>query len=192
MRRLILRRSVSSWVSPGPRVPMPAAQLAHRLALAGEPRQLILELRQLHLQLAFASPRMACKDVQDQLRPVDDAGRTAGLPGCASARVSGRDRTAPGRHRRLRPLLRSRRSYRSRSASPHPGARGAARWWPQPRRPRSAPALRTPPATPRGRASRNCCLVLGQPLPRPAAQPTASPCAQPRSACGVHRQTPGR
>ena len=47
-----------------------AAQLRHGLALAREPRQHVLELRPLHLQLALAGPRVACKNVQDQLRPV--------------------------------------------------------------------------------------------------------------------------
>jgi hypothetical protein len=49
MRRLILRRS-------------------------GQSRQLILQLRQLHLQLTFAGTRVPGEDIQDQLRPVDNSG----------------------------------------------------------------------------------------------------------------------
>jgi hypothetical protein len=42
-----------------------AAQLRHCLAAAGKPRQLVLQLRQLNLQLALAGARVAGKDVQD-------------------------------------------------------------------------------------------------------------------------------
>ena len=50
-----------------------AAQLRHRFALAAQPRQHVLQLRQLHLQLAFAGAGVAGKDVQNQLRPVQHA-----------------------------------------------------------------------------------------------------------------------
>ncbi len=56
-----------------------AAQLRHGLALAGQPRQHVLKLRQLHLQLAFAGAGMARKDIQNQLRPVQHAARQCGL-----------------------------------------------------------------------------------------------------------------
>ncbi len=52
-----------------------AAQLRHRFAPPGQPRQHVLKLRQLHLQLALAGPRMARKNVQDQLRPVQHPAR---------------------------------------------------------------------------------------------------------------------
>ena len=50
-----------------------AAELRHLRAASGEPRQQIFELRQLHLQAALTRARMAGKDVQDELRAVDDA-----------------------------------------------------------------------------------------------------------------------
>ncbi len=52
-----------------------SAQLRHGLAATGEPRELILKLRQLDLQLALAGAGMTGKDVQDELRPVDDPAR---------------------------------------------------------------------------------------------------------------------
>ena len=56
-----------------------AAQLRHCLALAGEPRQHVLKLRQLDLQLAFAGARVAGKDVQNELRPVENPAGKLGL-----------------------------------------------------------------------------------------------------------------
>ena len=50
-----------------------AAQLRHGFAASGQPRQHVLKLRQLHLQLAFARARVAGKDVEDQLRSVEHA-----------------------------------------------------------------------------------------------------------------------
>ena len=73
MRRLICRRSVSSLVSPGPRVPMPPPNCDMALPLPAQPRQQVLQLRQLHLQLALAGARVAGKNVQNQLRPVQHA-----------------------------------------------------------------------------------------------------------------------
>ena len=48
-----------------------AAEPRQRVARADEPRQQVLQLRELHLQLAFARPRAAREDVEDQLRTVD-------------------------------------------------------------------------------------------------------------------------
>ena len=56
-----------------------AAQLRHRLALAAQPRQHVLQLRQLHLQLPFAGACMAGEDVQNQLRSVQYAARQCGF-----------------------------------------------------------------------------------------------------------------
>jgi hypothetical protein len=38
-------------------------------------RKVVLELRELDLQLALGAPRMLREDVEDQLRPVDDTRR---------------------------------------------------------------------------------------------------------------------
>ncbi len=51
-----------------------AAQLRHFHAPSGQSRQHIFELRQFHLQLAFTGSGMAREDIQNQLRPIDDAG----------------------------------------------------------------------------------------------------------------------
>ena len=72
MRVRMRRRSVSSLVSPGPRVPMPPPSRDSAVAGADEPRQQVLQLRELDLQLAFARPRAAREDVEDQLRAIDD------------------------------------------------------------------------------------------------------------------------
>ncbi len=50
-----------------------AAELRHLDAPATQPRQHVLKLCQLHLQLTFTGARVLGKDVQDELRPVDHA-----------------------------------------------------------------------------------------------------------------------
>ena len=47
-----------------------AAQLRHRCAPSRQPRQHVFQLRQLHLQLAFARACMTGKNIQDQLRAI--------------------------------------------------------------------------------------------------------------------------
>ena len=53
MRSRMWRRSVSSFVSPGPRVPMPPPRRDRLLPMPAEPGQQILVLGQLHLQAAL-------------------------------------------------------------------------------------------------------------------------------------------
>ena len=72
MRRLILRRSVSSCVSPGTAGSDAAAKLRHGATAFGEAGQLVFELREFYLELAFAGLGMAGEDVEDELRTVDD------------------------------------------------------------------------------------------------------------------------
>ena len=48
-----------------------AAQPRHRRAVPGQPRQQIVQLRQLHLQLAFPRARPPRENIQDQLGPVE-------------------------------------------------------------------------------------------------------------------------
>ena len=64
----------------GPARPDSRAERAHAAAEALEvlphaahPWEVVLELRQLDLKLALGAPRMLGEDVEDQLRPVDDA-----------------------------------------------------------------------------------------------------------------------
>jgi hypothetical protein len=57
-----------------PARPDAPAQPRHLDAMPGEARQPVVQLRQLHLQAAFARPRARCKDVQNELGPVDDLG----------------------------------------------------------------------------------------------------------------------
>ena len=72
MRVRMRRRSVSSFVSPGPCVPMPPPSRDSAAPDADEPRQQVFQLRELDLQLAFARPRAAREDVEDELRAIDD------------------------------------------------------------------------------------------------------------------------
>ena len=55
----------------GPAAADAAGQARHHRALLVEPRERVLELRQLDLQLAVAAPRALCEDVEDELRAVD-------------------------------------------------------------------------------------------------------------------------
>ena len=48
-----------------------ASKLRHFHAASSQPRQQVLQLRQLHLQLAFTTAGMAGKDVEDELRTID-------------------------------------------------------------------------------------------------------------------------
>ena len=73
MRRRARRRSVSSCDSPGPRVPTPAAEALEVLPHAPHARQVVLELRQLDLELPLGAHGVLGEDVEDQLRAVDHA-----------------------------------------------------------------------------------------------------------------------
>ena len=42
---------------------------------SGETRELVLELGEFHLQLAFAGPGVAREDIEDQLRSIDHVAR---------------------------------------------------------------------------------------------------------------------
>ena len=69
------RRSVSICVSPGPRVPIPPS-IARPEPLevrpqAAHPREVVLELRELDLELALGAVRVRGEDVEDDRRAVD-------------------------------------------------------------------------------------------------------------------------
>ena len=69
-------RSTLSFASPGPRPPLPpASRDSETSARLREPRQQVLELRQLHLDVAVARGRMLREDVEDGLRAVYARGR---------------------------------------------------------------------------------------------------------------------
>ena len=51
-----------------------AAEALEVLPHPAHPRQVVLQLRQLDLELSLGALRMLGEDVEDQLRPVDDAG----------------------------------------------------------------------------------------------------------------------
>jgi hypothetical protein len=55
-----------------PSGPDATAEPRHRRAMPCQPRQQVIQLCQFHLQLAFARPRPARENIQDQLRPVQD------------------------------------------------------------------------------------------------------------------------
>ena len=82
MRVRIRRRSVSSFVSPGPRVPMPPPSRDSAAPAPTSRGSRIFQLRQLDLQLAFARPRAPREDVENELRAIDDlaADRFLDLP----------------------------------------------------------------------------------------------------------------
>ena len=92
MRWRMRRRSVSSLVSPGPRVPMPPPSRDSAVAGADQARQQVLQLRELDLQLAFARPRAPREDVEDELRAIDDLALEALLEVAAAAPASARCR----------------------------------------------------------------------------------------------------
>ena len=90
MRWRMRRRSVSSFVSPGPRVPMPPPSRDRPRRAADQPRQQVLELRQLDLELALhvcAPARRRCRgSAASDRRPCGRAAlRSAGAaPGPSS------------------------------------------------------------------------------------------------------------
>ena len=69
-----------------------AAETRQRGAGSGEPRQQVVELRQLDLPLAFARARAARKDVEDQLRAIDDLAIELAPRADGAAPASARDR----------------------------------------------------------------------------------------------------
>ncbi len=71
MRARMRRRSYSNCCSPGPRVPMPPPSRESSTAASAQPRQQVVQLGQFHLQLSFAAPGAAGKNIQNQLGPVD-------------------------------------------------------------------------------------------------------------------------
>ena len=56
-----------------------AAQLGHGFAAPGQPRQHVFKLRQLDLELAFASAGVTGEDVQNQLGAIEHPARQRGL-----------------------------------------------------------------------------------------------------------------
>ena len=83
-----------------------AAQPRQRGAGADEPRQQVLELRELDLPLAFARARAPGEDVEDELRPVDDLALELVFE---LAQLRGRQLVVED-HRRRRRLRRRRRA----------------------------------------------------------------------------------
>ena len=75
MRRSSRRRSTSSWVSPGPRVPMPPGLLGELASPAAQTGQAVAQQSQLHLGLAFEAAGVLGEDVEDDGGAVD--GRAA-------------------------------------------------------------------------------------------------------------------
>ena len=72
MRRRAMRRSLSSCDSPGSARPDAAAEALEVLPHAPHARQVVLELRELDLQLALGADGVLGEDVEDQLGAVDD------------------------------------------------------------------------------------------------------------------------
>ena len=68
----MIRRSVSSWLSPGPRVPIPPPVRDQVGPQPGQARQLVLELGELDLEAALVGLGVEREDVEDQPAAVDD------------------------------------------------------------------------------------------------------------------------
>ena len=68
----MIRRSVSSWLSPGPRVPIPPPVRLQVRPQPGQARQLVLELGELDLEPALVGLGVEGEDVEDQPAAVDD------------------------------------------------------------------------------------------------------------------------
>ena len=68
----MIRRSVSSWLSPGPRVPIPPPGPRQVGPQPGQARQLVLELGELDLEPALVGLGVEREDVEDQPAAVDD------------------------------------------------------------------------------------------------------------------------
>ncbi len=71
MRCRMRRRSVSSLVSPGPRVPMPPPRRESSTPRPESARQEVVELGQLDLEAPLAGARAAGEDVEDELGAVE-------------------------------------------------------------------------------------------------------------------------
>ena len=65
-----------------------AAKLRHSASASGEAGQLVFELREFYLELAFAGLGMAREDIENELRTVDDV---AGKPGFDVAELRRRE-----------------------------------------------------------------------------------------------------
>ena len=63
--------SCSAARSTGATAAALAAETRHRRSLSRQTGQHVIQLRQFHLQLAFAAPRMTGENIQNQLRAVD-------------------------------------------------------------------------------------------------------------------------
>ena len=73
MRSRARRRSLSNWVSPGPRVPTPPPSMRDRCDhICFETRQRVFQLGQFHLQLGLGRAGTGGEDVKDQFAAVDD------------------------------------------------------------------------------------------------------------------------
>ena len=68
----MIRRSVSSWLSPGPRVPIPPPVRDRWVHSLRQARQLVLELGELDLEAALVGLGVQREDVEDQPAAVDD------------------------------------------------------------------------------------------------------------------------
>ncbi len=99
IRRRIRRRSTSSCVSPGPRVPMPPPCWLSCVPAAAQARQPVAELRELDLHHALLARRVLGEDVEDQRDAIDDVDLEQLLE---VALLRGRELVVEDRRRRCR------------------------------------------------------------------------------------------
>ena len=98
-----------------------AAQARQPVAAADQPRQQVLQLRQLDLQLALAGPRPPREDVEDELGAIDRPSARGAIQIGAAAPASARCRRRRGRRRSRRTPCRARRACRCRGTWPASG-----------------------------------------------------------------------
>ena len=112
---------------------------------AGQPRQQVLELRELDLRARLARARVQGEDVEDQARAGRGRARPRPRPsrGCAPGRARARRRRRPASPARRAPPRRSPRPRPCRCRSPDPGRRAPSR----------SGATTTPPAVSTSRSS---------------------------------------
>ena len=187
------RRSVSSLVSPGPRVPMPPPSRDSAAPAPTSRGSRYLQLRELDLQLAFPRARAPREDVENELGAIDDlpADLLFDVPQLRRRQLVVEDDDVDARSRRTTPRASAtcpRRETSTDRASAAPAARAA-----RPRRrrlPRGRPARRAS-ARLRGGARGRRSGRRAPPVPSRlrAAECDASPCLNvvPRDRSGAHQ-----
>ena len=145
---LRLARAARADASADLRGPAAAGEPLEVLPHAAHAREVVLELRELHLELSLGRASVLREDVEDQLRPVDDAcGKRVLEDSAAASAGAPRRRAGPRRPPRRTPPS-APRACPSRRSCAGRAARGAGR---------AAPTGLTPAARASSRSSASSC-----------------------------------